>query len=184
MMIGTQLFIMAMTAVWMLPFGEPPLIKGDHHILGADFHPGILFGSTLITQALGMVCGINSRHEQHVLQYCEHVVKKCNAHRLQERTETLISKQSLDAQDVAELESINHTLTKILVQADQHLQPLSSVPWSPPVQQAYLLHRFWTLTCTAKRTACNLDAAIQRIKDRLDPTAIDTDPQTSLSTKL
>jgi len=184
MMIGTQLFATATTAAWILPFGDPPLIKGDHRLLGADFHPGILFGSTPITQDPGMLRGINSRHEQHALQYCIHVVKQCNVHRLKERTENLLSKTSLNAQDINELESIDQKLTKILVQADQSLRPLSSVPWSPAVQQAYLLHRYWTLTRMAKRQERNLSEAIQRVYERLDPTLIDNDPRVTLTTKL
>jgi len=184
MMIGTQLFATATTAAWILPFGDPPLIKGDHRLLGADFHPGILFGSTPTTQDPGMLRGINSRHEQHAIQYCIHVVKQCNTHHLQERLATLLSKTSLLAHDIDELESIDQKLTKILVQADQHLRPLSSVPWSPAVQQAYLLHRYWTLTRMAKRQERNLSAAIQRVQEHLDPALIDNDPQVTLSTKL
>ncbi len=45
MIIGSTLFAAALTAAWILPFGDPPLIKGDHRLLGADFHPGILFGT-------------------------------------------------------------------------------------------------------------------------------------------
>jgi len=184
MMIGTTLFATAATAAWMLPFGDPPLIKGDHRILGADFHPGILFGSTPDNPASNTLRGINSRHEQHVIQYCEHVVKQCNAHRLAERIGTLFTKISLEERDLVELESIDTKLTKILVQADQRLRPLSSVPWSPAVKQAYLLHRYWVLTRTAKRNHHNLSDALNRIKNQLENNAIDLDPQVSLSTKL
>jgi len=75
-------------------------------------------------------------------------------------------------------------LTKILVKADQHMRPLSSIPWSPTVQQAYLLYRFWTLTCMAKRTERNLTDAINKVKAHLDPKLIDLDPNMSLSAKL
>ncbi len=67
---------------------------------------------------------------------------------------------------------------------DQQLRPLSNVPWSPEVQQAYLLHRFWMLTRTAKRNKCDLSTALGRIQEHLDPALIDTDPNVSLSTKL
>ncbi len=60
MMLGTTLFAAAMTAAWMLPFGKLPLIKGNHQLIGTDFHPGILFGSTPISPTAGMTCGINS----------------------------------------------------------------------------------------------------------------------------
>jgi len=141
MMLSTALFAAATTATWMLPFGDLPLLKGDHRLLGMDFHPGILFGSTPLSPATGMIRGVNSRHEQHALQFCQHAVKKCNKHQLAECVAALLTKTSLAAQDVIELEDIDKTLTKILVQEDKKLRPLSSVPWSPAVQQAYLLHR-------------------------------------------
>ncbi len=84
LMIGTPLFAAALSAAWMLPFGDPPLIKGDHRLLGADFHPGILFGSTPHNPASGLLRGLNSRHEQHVIQFCQDVIKKCNDQRLDE----------------------------------------------------------------------------------------------------
>jgi len=84
-----------------------------------------------------MLRGINSRHEQHALQYCIHVVKQCNTHCLQERTANLLSKTSLTAHDVDELESIDQKLTKILVQADQSLHhsalSLGPLPCSKPI---------------------------------------------------
>jgi len=184
MMIGTALFAAATTAAWMLPFGDPPLIKGDHRLIGADFHPGILFGGTPLPPAMSQQRGINSKHEQHVIQFCEQTVKKCNDHRLAERVAALLTKPILAEPDIAELEAIDRLLTKILVQTDQRLRPLSNVPWSPEVQQAYLLHRFWTLTRTAKRNQRDLSTALGRIQERLDPALIDTDPAVSLSTKL
>ncbi len=57
MIIGSELFAAALTAAWMLPFGAPPLLKGDHRLIGADFHPGILFGSSPIHPANGPIRG-------------------------------------------------------------------------------------------------------------------------------
>ena len=184
LMLSTPLFAAALMAVWMLPFSEPPLIKGDHQLLGTDFHPGILFGSTPHNLASSLIRGINSCHEQHVLQFCQDVIKKCNDKRVDERIKDLFAVSHFDDVAIAELENIDQTLTNILVKVDQHLHPLSLIPWSPAVQQAYLLHHFWTLTCMAKQTEHNLSDAIKRDHDHLDPNLIDTDPNTSLSTKL
>jgi len=184
MMIRTTLFAAALTAAWMLPFGNPPLIKGNHQLLGADFHLGILFGSSPSYLETSVLRGINSHHEQHILQFCQHMITKCNEHQLDERTKALFNNRYLDETAIAELENIDQTLTKILTMADKKLCPISSVPWSPEVQQAYLLHQFWTLTRMAKRTKQNLSNTIQKVRERLDPAVIDTDPTTSLSTKL
>jgi len=112
------------------------------------------------------------------------VIKKCNDHHIAECIADLLNKHSLKESDIVELETADKTLTKILVQADQCLQPLSSVLWSLAVQQAYLLHQFWVLTHMAKCTARNLSDARKCIQECLDPALINTDPNVSLSTKL
>jgi len=143
MIIGTNLFANALTAAWILPFADPPLLKGDHHLLRADFHPGILFGSLPLHPSANQIRGINSQHEQNVIQFCKKVVTKCNKEQLAEKTTTLFSKATLNKQDTLDLEWINATLTRILVKEDQHCRQLSRLPWSPDLQQAYLLHRYW-----------------------------------------
>jgi len=37
MMIGSPLLATALQYAWILPFGEPAMIKGDHWLLGLDF---------------------------------------------------------------------------------------------------------------------------------------------------
>jgi len=121
-MLGTPLFATALSAAWMLPFSNPPLIKGDHRLLGADFHPGILFGSAPSNPEKGLIRGLNSRHEQQVIQFCQHAVKKCNEARLAERLRgDLVNVHQLDDVAIAELENIDQTLTKILMKEDQNL---------------------------------------------------------------
>jgi len=39
MMLGSPMLAMALQHAWILPFGEPALIKGDHCLLGLDFPP-------------------------------------------------------------------------------------------------------------------------------------------------
>ncbi len=119
MIIGSNLFAAALTAAWILPFGDPPLIKGNHRLLGTDFHPGILFGSEPLHPSAGLIWGINSHHEQHIITFCKKVVKQCNQAQLAERTAILFSKDRLDATDILELEKIDTTLTRILVKNDQ-----------------------------------------------------------------
>jgi len=59
---GTTLLAEALTLAWILPFGMPPLIKGDH-LLGIDFNPDILFRNTPTSPATGIIRGLNSNHE-------------------------------------------------------------------------------------------------------------------------
>jgi len=150
MILGSPLPASALKNAWVLPFGEPSLIKGDHRLLGADFSPTILFGSTTETPSPGLLCGINSKNDQHMQKYCKQVVECCNHYHLDERMAALMSKLTLLDEDLTELEAIDQWLTKILLQADQQYRPLSMAPWSLEVQKAYLTHRYWSLLLTAK----------------------------------
>jgi len=150
-MIGSPLLASALAHAWILPFGEPPLIKGDHRLLGLDFNVETLFGSRLSTPSPDLLCGVNSQHEQHVHQFCKRVVWQCNCHQLAKCTSTLLEKNILDPNDFNEIEVIDDMLTKILTQSDQQCRPLSSTPWSLTIQKAYLIHHYWSLTSLPKR---------------------------------
>jgi len=104
LMIGSPLLARALTHAWILPFGEPPLIKGDHRLLGLDFSPTILFGNTTNDVSPGMIRGVNSRNEQHVQKFCKQVVNGCNVKQLDERIADLTKKTSLSQIDIDELE--------------------------------------------------------------------------------
>jgi len=183
-MLGSPLLASALTKAWILPFGDPPTIKGDHRLLGLDFSPTILFGSTTSELSLGPTRGVNSKNDQHVQKFCKQVVSSCNAKQLEERLRDLALKTHLSQNDFDELELLDRQLTKILLWADNQCRPLSTAPWSPKVQTAYLTHRYWALQLMAKRTERNLDTALQKIAQRLEPTLTAKDPNRSLSSHL
>jgi len=110
---GTKLLADALCYTWMLPFGMPALIKGDHCLLGINFDPDILFGNKPATLAPSLVCGVNSNHEQHVTKFCIDPIDQCNQHQLGEHIDELIYLLTLSEADIQELEKINATLTKI-----------------------------------------------------------------------
>ncbi len=99
LMIGSPLLTSSLTHAWILPFGKPTLIKGYHWLLGLDFDAETLFGSRPSTPSPGLIHGVNSRHEQHVHQFCKRVVKHCNQHQLAEHTSTLLDKLILAPSD-------------------------------------------------------------------------------------
>jgi len=45
--LGTRGFAQAMTAAWMLPFGLPTMLSGDHRTLGVEFDHDVLFGQKI-----------------------------------------------------------------------------------------------------------------------------------------
>jgi len=183
-MLRSKLLSTALLHAWMLPFGEPYLIKGDHRLLGLDFSPDILFGGQTEHPAPGLIRGINSRNELHVPKYCKTVIQRCQQHRLDERIASLLTKPALSPDEIQELELIDATLTKILVQTDQQCRPLLQTPWSPAVRTAYMIHRYWSLKLTAKRTERDLSASFEAIEKRLEPHHLQRQPGSSISSNL
>ncbi len=58
--IGSQLSIDALVGAWMLPFGEPSMIPGDHRMLGLDFDHDALFGNKIPAPDPAITRGIYS----------------------------------------------------------------------------------------------------------------------------
>jgi len=174
-MLGSPHVANALAYAWMLPFGEPSLIKGDHRLLGLDFHPDILFGSRPATPSPGLARGINSCHAQHVTKFCKDAVIQCNRHQLADHTASLMARATLTPTDLEELEAIDAELTKILKKADRQCKPLSTTPWSPTLQKAYLVHCYWALTFTAKKTEHNLTSTLAQLERRIGPELLQKD---------
>jgi len=173
LMAGSPLLASALTSAWILPFGEPSLLKGDHRLLGLEFSPDVLFGSTTATLVAPLLRGIDSRNDQHVHQFNKYVVQQCNLHRLSERLENLHGRSKFDDPATQELEAIDETLTCILTKADLQCRPLSQVPWSPEVHQVYLVYRFWSLMLTSKRTERDLSVALAAIMVKVGQEFVD-----------
>jgi len=154
----------AMVHAWICLFGEPAMIKGDHHLLGIDFDPDVLFSNALAPHTHLTNQGVNSQHEQKVTKFCKRMVSQCNQHQLAERLIYLKSRPKLTPTDLDELESIDQQLTQILIKADNHCKPPHPNPWSPELDQAYLCHRLWTIKLTAhcnQRNMLDITNAIQ-----------------------
>ena len=112
------------------------------------------------------------------------MIQRCNTHRLDERIASLLLKTELLPDDLQELETIDATLTKILVQTDQQCRPLLATPWSPAVQTAYMIHRYWALKLTAKRMERDLSTSFAAIEKRLEPHLLQMQPGSTISSNL
>jgi len=152
--------------------------------MGLDFSPMILFGSTTSDLSYDLTRGVNSKNDQHVQKFCKQVVTSCNAKQLDKRLTELALKNHLLQNNLAELELIDRQLTKILLWTNNQCCPLSTAPWSPMVQMAYLMHHYWALQLTAKQTERNLDTALKKIVQCLDPILTAKDPNRSISLHL
>jgi len=182
---GSPLAASALLHAWMHPFGDPIMIKGDHRLLGVDFDPDVLFGSTECNTYQQPLRGTNSRHPQKVTKFCKQVVQLCNQSKLAECIAALQALPALTLTHQEELEAIDQQLTKILLQADRACTPPSTSPWSPELNQAYLRHHLWSLELTVKCTKHDMSTVITSIRQRLLPSPLDDLEQTrSLSMNL
>jgi len=107
---------------------------------------------------------MNSQHPQKVHKFCKQVIDQCNSHHLAERIAALQTLDSLTDHHLAELENIDAQLTKILVTADKKCALPSQVEWSPELNHAYLRHRYWSISLTAKCTKRDLDHVLEQIR--------------------
>jgi len=56
----------AVRHAWMLPFSMPPMIKGDHRLLGINFDMDLLFGNSPTNPMPTTPWGVNSKHKLHM----------------------------------------------------------------------------------------------------------------------
>jgi len=166
---GTQLLADALCYIWILPFGMPALIKGDHHLLGADFDPDILFGTKITTPVPSLICGVNSNNKLHATKFCTEAIEQCSKYQLGEHIDDLMCLLILHEANIQELETIDNALTKILTRADKQCCPISDIPWSPMAQKAFIKHCYWTLCLAAFWTQCNLKSPLDSLKAWLPP---------------
>jgi len=143
--IGTQLFTDALIGSWILPFGLPETIQGDHRMLGLDFDQDILFGNKIPLPQTSPRHGVYSNDMLAVREFNDRVAEECDAAKLFACTQTLYHKYRVTNEDHDELENIDQILTKILVATDQKCQKFHNAPWSPNLHRIYLMHCCWKI---------------------------------------
>jgi len=173
LMAGSPLIVEALTSAWMCPFNHPPTIKGDHRLLGVDLDHEILFGTPTAEIIQHGQRGVNSRQEQTVHKFCKRVISQCNKLRLAERIDNLLNLDEFTKENHRELEHVDTQLTKILTTSDKDCRPINDAPWSPALNQAYLRHRFWSITFSAKRNHRDMDDILKAIREKLNPSPED-----------
>ncbi len=66
-----------------------------------------------------------------------------------------------------ELNILDNDLTRILVRADQKCVKFGAQPWSLQLHETYLIHHYWTLKLSHRRTGRNYPQAFQQIESRI-----------------
>jgi len=90
--------------------------------------------------------GIYSTVYTMVRKFNDVVAKACAHLNLYEKAQTLASKYRFSPQDHEVLQDLDQQLTKILTRTDHKLAKYRTSPWSPALHQAFLTHRFWTVS--------------------------------------
>ncbi len=185
LMAGSPLTVDALVSAWMCPFNDPPTIKGDHRLMGLDFDMDILFGTSNTTLANLGQRGAKSRQAQMVNKYCKRVLSRCTQYQLAERIDHLLALPAFTMENHQELEQIDTHLTRILTKTDRECCPTNNAPWSPALNQAYLRHRYWSITFSAKRNQRDMKDVLKAIREKMKPSPEDQlEPTRSITANL
>jgi len=184
-MLASPRFLQALTAAYILPFGQPITMPGDHRTLGADFDIGILFGNktpppTRYTQTRG----VQSNATPTVKRYCEIVTDKWERMQIPKRLDPLVNKDKFSDLDHQTLEDIDRDLTEILVKADKQCSKFKRTPWSPKLHNAYIEHRYWALQASSLKTGRNYDHLLDQLCVKLGITNNDKNHRQTIRSNL
>ena len=80
--LGTQGFAQELTCAWILPFGLPLTLTGDHRTLGLEFDHDILFGHKIPRQDIGYQHSVYSNAYPTVRQFNDTVASACEKQHL------------------------------------------------------------------------------------------------------
>jgi len=96
----------------------------------------------------------------------------------------MATNQTLNLQDKGELDRIDADLTQILVKADHKCVKAGNALWSPQLHEAYLIHHYWSLKLSQKRTRRNYPQAFQAIETKVHPSKLRPAHLTTISANL
>ncbi len=97
------------------------------------------------------------------------MIEECRSAEIYERIHSLTSQVDLTPDQRIELETIDQDFTKILISADQKCVKKGTYPWSPQLHEAYLVHYYWSLKLSTKRTKRQYPQAFAKIEAQVPP---------------
>jgi len=119
-----------------------------------------------------------------VQKFCTQVIEGCHEQGIYEQIHTLASNTNMTNTNHRELDEIDNNLTQILVKANQKCIKYGNSPWLPQLHKAYLIHHYWSLKLSQKRTGWNYPQAFQAIEVRIPNQKLYQSHLNSLSTQL
>jgi len=161
--LGSRGFANALKGAWMLPFGMPCTLTGDHRTIGLEFDHDILFGQKIPNNEHTSKRGVYSNAYPTVRKFNDDVAAECARQRLFQAAQTLSNKDTFSQPKHNELERIDAALTAILIKTDQKYAKHRTSPWSPELHQAFLGHCYWRTKLTQTRTKRSYKHVLQHI---------------------
>jgi len=99
-----------------------------------------------------------------VEKFCKQVITASQEAGIYECIHQMAAQSSLSITDHQDLDNIDKDLTQILVKADQDCVKAGTALWSPQLHEAYLIHHYWNLKLSHRRTGRNYPHAFHAIK--------------------
>jgi len=178
-------FVDATTVAYILPFGVPITMPGDHRTLGIDLDTQILFGNKSPPPTrFQQVRGVQSNAIPTVQRFCDLTVQGWEKFNIVERIAPLKKLNEFTQHDHKLLDEIDQDLTSIIVQADRQCAKFRTTPWSPKLHNAYVEHRYWALQASALKTGRNYDHLLKQIRAKLGITSTDKNHRKTIQTNL
>jgi len=165
--LGLPGFAEALTGAWMLPFGLPATLTGNHQTMGLEFEHNTLFGQKVPGSNTNHKCGVYSNAYTTVCQFNYNMANKCDRQGLFDVAQTHSLKYTLSPADHQELECINKVLMDILITTDRHYAKHHNSPWSPELYQVFLEHCYWRTKLTQVQTHRDYDYILKNIAHQL-----------------
>ncbi len=165
--LGSPGFAEALTGAWMLPFGLPPTLTGDHRTLGLEFDHDVLFGLKIPYNDAIISHGVYSNAYPTVRKFNDDVAAACEKQGLFQAARILSHKYTFTPSNHAEMERIDQALTAILVTTDRKFAKHKNTPWSPELHQAFLTHCYWRIRLTQERTRHDHSTPLQSIAAKM-----------------
>jgi len=111
--------------------------------------------------------GIYSMAYMTVCKFNDMNTNECAKHDLYNKAQALVFKYQFSNQDHKQLEEIDQQLIKILTETDQKLAKYRMSLRSPKLHQAFLMHRFWTVSLSQARMHRDFSTALKKIAEQM-----------------
>jgi len=95
-----------------------------------------------------------------------------------------MNKTSFTEEDHVAIEQIDQEITEILMTADKACMKCGNLPWSLQLHEAYMVHHYWSLKKSERKTGRPYPNAYAKIKATIPPERLNHPETLSISINL